>query len=195
MKFSIIRDAALITVFSLSIAATANAQQSIEEAISQCSKETNSLQRLVCFDRLAKTVREYTGAQQQLPTVSRQPAVVRPSTPAASVAAPEVQQQVQQQAEVATRNAPTAEEEFGLEHKRDTDAMISKLYAQISSISTNQRRKRTVTLDNGQQWQQQDGSTLKISVGDTIYIERGVLGAFYMSTDDVNKRMKVKRVN
>ena len=195
MKFSTIRDAALITVFSLSMAASANAQQSIEDAINQCSQETNSLQRLVCFDRLAKTVREYTGASQQLPTVTRQPTVVRPTAPEATVTVPQAQQQVQQEADVATRNVATAEDEFGLEHKRDTDVMISKLYAQVNAISTNQRRKRTVTLDNGQQWLQQDGSTLKISVGDTIYVERGVLGAFYMSTDDVNKRMKVKRVN
>ena len=100
MKFSIIRDAALISVFSLSMVASANAQQSIEDAINQCSQETNSLQRLGCFGRLAKTVREYTGAQQQLPTVTRQPAVVRPVAPEATAVAPQAQQQVQQQARV-----------------------------------------------------------------------------------------------
>lgn len=177
----------ILGVFSAGV----SAQQSIEDAITQCSSEKNSLQRLVCFDRVAKNVRQYTGVDQPLPTVSRQPVNVPRAT--SPTAAPRVS--APSQATQPSQPAMTAEQEFGIEHKRDTDKMIDKLYAVVTKLTVNQRRKRILTLDNGQTWQQQDSSTLKVSVGDTIYVERGVLGAFYLSNDDVNKRMKVKRVN
>ena len=180
----------LVSILGL-LSSGVSAQQTIEDAITQCSSEKNSLQRLVCFDRVAKSVRQYSGVDQALPTVSRQPVNVPRAAPQASTPRATVPNQAVQP----TQPVTTAEQEFGIEHKRDTSKMIDKIYAVVTKVSVNQRRKRIITLENGQVWQQQDGSTLKVAVGDTIYVERGVLGAFYLSTDNLNKRMKVKRVN
>lgn len=200
MKRRLFRESALVALICAGVFTSFNLQaqaSSIQDAMTKCSQVSNSLQRLVCYDRLAKSMRQYTGLEQSVSTVSRQPAVSaptqRPATPERpAVAATQAADPTTLTPSVAV---PTAEQEFGLEHKRDTDKMISRLYASIAQISTNQYRKRVITLENGQQWRQQDGSTLKIAVGDRVYIERGSLGSFYMSNDDVNKRMKVKRVN
>ncbi|WP_100642738.1 hypothetical protein [Alteromonas facilis] len=185
---------AVLLMALLGLSHVVNAQtQTVESAIQACSQESNSLQRLVCYDRLAKQLREYSGGKTALPTVSQRP-TPRPAqipahaqnkvaeTPAAVAASPSVV-------------TNSAQDQFGLEHRQDTDAMIQKIYAVVTDITSNAYKKRTITLDNGQRWRQQDGSSLKIAVGDTIYIERGVLGAFYLSTDDLNRRMKVKRAD
>ncbi|WP_100658079.1 hypothetical protein [Alteromonas flava] len=181
--FSLVLTAILLGANSATVLAQS---QTLQDAIQNCSSEANSLQRLVCYDRVAKSVREYKGGQLVLPSASVTPpaAQARVTPPAAPA---------RQVVDAPAAPVNDAESQFGLEHRQDTDAMIQKLYAVITKISTDARRKRLITLDNGQRWRQQDSSTLKVSVGDTVYVERGVLGAFYLSTDDVNKRMKVKR--
>lgn len=50
-----------------------------------------------------------------------------------------------------------------------------------------------ITLDNGSQWQQKDSQPLRLTVGMEVTIESGFLGAFFLSHDGVNRRIKVKR--
>ena len=200
MKRRLFRESALLTLTCAGVLLSSSAfaqSASIQDAMTECSKVSNSLQRLVCYDRLAKSMRQYSGLEQSVSTVSRQPSVpvTVPRTPVPDREPVTPSQTAQPQASAPTVAVPTAEQEFGLEHKRDTDEMISRINATVTEISTNQFRKRLITLENGQKWRQQDGSTLKISVGDRVYVERGALGSFYLSNDKVNKRMKVKRVN
>lgn len=194
LNFSFFSSKALLAAcLLLPLTAVVQAQQgTIAEAMEQCSSEKSSLKRLVCFDRLAKSIRQYSGVEQSvttaLPPISspRQPRLSQPNVaapsavpnrPAAEVAAP----------------LPTGEQAFGLEHKQDTDAMISKLYASVTKVDKSARGMSIITIDNGQVWRQNDGSALKIKQGDTVYIERGLLGAFYLGKDGLNRRMKVKR--
>lgn len=193
-KFSFFSSKAVIVAcLLLPFTATVGAQQgSIADAIEQCSSEKSSLKRLVCFDRLAKSMREYSGLEQSVTTAlppvasSRSQSQSRANIPAPSTSA------VRPPARAETV-APTGEQAFGLEHKQDTDAMISKLYASVTKVAKSARGMSIITIDNGQIWRQNDGSALKIKQGDTVYIERGLLGAFYLGKDGLNRRMKVRR--
>ena len=185
------RKALLAACLLLPLTATVTAQQSsVAEAIENCSSEKSSLTRLVCFDRLAKSMRQYSGLEQSVTT----------SLPPIASSRPQPQSQSRVPVPTATPNrqaavaaAPSGEEAFGLEHRQDTDAMISKLYASVSKVAKSVRGMSIITIDNGQVWRQNDGSALKIKAGDTVYIERGLLGAFYLGKDGLNRRMKVKR--
>ena len=165
-----------------------NAQQSsIAEAIDHCSNENNSLKRLVCYDRLAKSMRQYSGLNEAVSAVLPPKAIQRDSAPslsgpAATVATPAARQ-------------PTSEEQFGLERKRAAEkaAAIDKLYAKVLKVAKGSRNLVVFTLDNGQIWRQSESSTFTAKAGDTIYVERGAFGSFYMGKDNSNRRAKVKR--
>ena len=62
MKRRLFRESALFTLTCagvlLSFSACAQSA-SIQDAMTECSKVSNSLQRLVCYDRLAKSKRQY----------------------------------------------------------------------------------------------------------------------------------------
>jgi len=194
LKFSFFSPKAVIVAcLFLPFAATVNAQQgSVAEAIEQCSSEKSSLKRLVCFDRLAKSMRQYSGLEQSVTTALPPVPSSRPQTrsradlpvPSASPSIPSTSSETV---------APTGEQAFGLEHRQDTDAMISKLYASVTKVAKSARGMSIITIDNGQVWRQNDGSALKIKQGYSVYIERGLLGAFYLGKDGLNRRMKVKR--
>lgn len=170
-----------------------NAQQgSIAVAIEKCSSEKSSLKRLVCFDRMAKSMRQYSGLEQSL-TTAMPPIAASPIQPQSPAKLPVPAVATTPQGLVESASAPSGEQVFGLEHKQDTDEMISKLYGYVTDVTKSIRGMSIITIDNGQVWRQNDGSALKVKVGETVYIERGVLGAFYLGKDDLNRRMKVKR--
>ncbi|MBT0586042.1 hypothetical protein [Alteromonas oceanisediminis] len=178
------------TLFLLSGSAIAQ-QGTLSDAVEKCSKESNSLKRLVCFDNVAKSVRQY--AEGDVPL--RSEAMLRARS-AGNVAKSDPAPADRSGVVLPTDAAPTASsevQEFGLEHRRDTEKMIDKLYASVVKITTTPRSRKIIELDNGQVWRQNDGSALKIDVGDRVYVERGVLGAFYLGKDSLNRRMKVKR--
>jgi len=50
-------------------------------------------------------------------------------------------------------------------------------------------------LENGQVWQQSQSGRLVYRAQDPkIVIKRGMLGGYYLSVDDVNRRVRVKRL-
>ena len=167
-------------------------QGSIAVAIEKCSSEKSSLKRLMCFDRMAKSMRQYSGLEQSL-TTAMPPIAASPIQPQPPAKLPVPAVAAAPQGAVESASAPSGEQVFGLEHKQDTDEMISKLYGYVTDVTKSIRGMSIITIDNGQVWRQNDGSALKVKVGETVYIERGVLGAFYLGKDDLNRRMKVKR--
>lgn len=84
-------------------------------------------------------------------------------------------------------------EQFGLEHKDPNLGGESELRAVVTGVKKTTLGKMTLTLDNGQVWQQKDSKTLLLHEGDTVLIERGALSAFYLSAGG-NKRISVSRV-
>lgn len=65
----------------------------------------------------------------------------------------------------------------------------------VSDVTETPRGDAIVTLNNGMIWRQTDKKTnVKVDVGDSITIERGVLGSFYLGRNGQNSRMAVRRI-
>lgn len=175
-------------------AMTAHAE-TIGVALKQCSEESNSLQRLVCYDNVVKSINQYSG----LDTSVQPRETVQPSVAAAPSATSKSQTAVTLPATVPpttnTQNSPvlSPEQEFGLEAKTPAEE-IDKIYSVVAKVEKGRYDRYVITLENGGVWRQTGNDRLKVKVGQRIYIERGVLNAFYLSRDDLNRRMKVKRV-
>ncbi|RDV26657.1 hypothetical protein DXV75_06625 [Alteromonas aestuariivivens] len=153
----------------------------LEQSLSQCSAENDSLKRLLCYDRLAESLNQNQLQLQPSKGSENPPVVAVPPKTEAQVNSPKVASSGQEIA-------------FGLEHKQapkvDQD---ERLYGKITKLSETPYDKYIITLDNGTVWTQTDSSPLRLKVGDQVYVERGMLGAFYLSTDKVKRRIKVVR--
>ncbi|HEU4431041.1 MAG TPA: hypothetical protein VFT98_19940, partial [Myxococcota bacterium] len=87
----------------------------------------------------------------------------------------------------ATESAGALRKTFGLE----TPGSIS---TKAASVSRTAERLVEVTLENGQVWRQEDAVNFSVRVGDTIEIEEGALGAYYLMRNGQGRRIRVTRV-
>lgn len=168
----------LITAAIMLVSVQANA--SIEQQLSQCAATADKLDRLICYDKLAESVKADTISTQTIPTTVATVAV--PTTAAAIVAiAPQ---------------APAAKiaDDFGMEAKRVQENTVDKIYLEIQSIAEDAYGDIKVTFTNGQVWKQTDGRKYNVKQGETVYIEKAALGSFLMGTDDRNAKVRVKRL-
>lgn len=168
----------LITAAIMLVSVQANA--SIEQQLTQCAATADKLDRLICYDKLAESVKADTISTQAIPaTVAT---VAAPTTAAAIVAtAPQ---------------APAAKiaDDFGMEAKRAQENTVDKIYLEIQSIAEDAYGDIKVTFTNGQVWKQTDGRKYNVKQGETVYIEKAALGSFLMGTDDRNAKVRVKRL-
>ncbi len=181
MKFSVLR--AVLGVVSLTVASHAWAE-TIGDALSKCSATENSLQRLVCYDRVVKDMNQYEGLDIEAARTLSAPSVTmqRPMPPQANPAPrPPVA-------------ATTSEGEFGLEHQRDTQEELDELTSVISELRENPYGKLIVTLSNGHVWQQTDDARLSLEEGMEVKLKRGFLSAFFLSREGISTRIRVKRI-
>lgn len=167
--------------------------ETIADALQQCSNEQNDLKRLMCFDALTESMNIYANAEQSVDAVaSNQAKTVTPTPEAPTTPAPA--------APAAAASIPSAElsasDDFGLEAKRLAEEKLPKtLSAVVSEVTETPRGDAIVTLNNGMIWRQTDKKTnVKVEVGDSITIERGVLGSFYLGRNGQNSRMAVRRI-
>lgn len=168
----------LITAAIMLVSVQANA--SIEQQLTQCAATADKLDRLICYDKLAESVKADTISTQAIPATVATVAV--PTTAAAIVAtAPQ---------------APAAKiaDDFGMEAKRVQENTVDKIYLEIQSIAEDAYGDIKVTFTNGQVWKQTDGRKYSVKQGETVYIEKAALGSFLMGTDDRNAKVRVKRL-
>jgi hypothetical protein len=180
--------ALLLLVSMLSSSAFLAHAETVGEALAKCSETKNSLQRLVCYDRAEKALNRHSGIQAPMPSA----VAISPSTTNAS---PRTNAPVtpRQSAPVA-RQETRPDSEFGLEHKIVSKDLADAFSGTVVSISKTIREQLILTFDNGAVWRQTSDDSIRIRKGQTVTIERGVLGAFYAKIDGVKKRMKVERV-
>lgn len=164
------------------------AEPSVEAGV-RCAQVKDSLERLVCYDRV------FSGAQ--VPVAAPAPRAVAPA-PAAPVAAPAAP--VAAPAAVAS-TPPPAPREFGddqvkrSEKQRQAESGPTSLTAQVSGLREYRPRTYLITLDNGQIWRQMDMDSLfQVAEGDTVQIEKGRLGGYRMARTS-NGRSGWVRVN
>ena len=93
----------------------------------------------------------------------------------------------------AVTNPP--EDNFGKEHRQVAADPVDQLYATVSDISFSPRKELIITLDNGQIWRQNGSGQFTLQTAERIYINRGLLGAFYLGKDGSNRTLKVVRSN
>ncbi|GGD76453.1 hypothetical protein [Lacimicrobium alkaliphilum] len=168
MKISV-----FLIIPALFMGAAAQAE-TLADAMQQCSKEENSLKRLVCYDRLSKDLRQFENSP--LPQSSQSLS----SSAHSDSARPE------------SESPSTQMQEFGLPEKSE---MISedKILVSVAEKRRNARGKWVLEFTNGQMWEQTDSQDYYFPDGQ-IYIEKGFLGAFFLGSEESKRRMRVKRI-
>jgi hypothetical protein len=178
------------------------------QALEKCSQVENSLQRLTCYDEIVNGInkqntlseRSQRSASLNTQIENKPPSVVVPPVITPSVVPPpvtppiNVDASVTTKAQAANKESQPLQEYFGIEEKQIKEQSVDKIYATVVKVIKNARKKRIFTLDNGQVWRQTETDSLSIKQDDIIYIERGILGSFYMSKDQVNRKFRVKRI-
>jgi hypothetical protein len=142
--------------------------------LQQCRSVTNDLQRLICYDKIGKT-----GSASTYTTV-------------AAATTNTIVARTQATAEEASSN-PVAE--FGLEHKETARKIeaIDNVSLELQSTETNKLGFIVFTFTNGQVWRQTTKEFFSIEEGNTYQVERGILGAFYLSKAGTNRKVRVVR--
>ncbi|MDT3308429.1 hypothetical protein [Shewanella vaxholmensis] len=159
------------------------ANASIEQQLTQCAATADKLDRLICYDKLAESVKGVTSA---LASTQAEPATVAtvavPTAVAVAATAPQ---------------APAANivDDFGMEAKRVQENTVDKIYLEVQSITEDPYGAIKVTFTNGQVWKQTDGRKFNLKQGEKVYIEKAALGSFLMGTDERNAKARVKRLN
>ena len=157
--------------------------ETVSDALQACSTETNSLKRLVCFDRIVKNMRQYEGLDDTVARSLPVPTNTVRATPTPTRPIQESNQEI---------------DNFGLEPEPEasTATMVDgKLFAMIMATKQIQSSKYQFTLDNGQIWEQTNAQIGGVpKAGDRVSIESGILGAFFLSKEGANKRFRVKRI-
>jgi hypothetical protein len=164
-------------------ATSALAQDSLSAQLTSCLEIPGVLQRLACYDRVAHSLPQTSGARK--PGVDAGRAVLRATPPLASTVPPVVA-------------APPA---TGLGSERLPQSASLARRAQemtsgVTDISYDARGRFTVTLENGQVWRQLEGDSnvLQASRISRVRISRGALGSYDLNVIGRNASYRVVRL-
>jgi hypothetical protein len=172
--------------------------QALPASVIVCADEPDAAKRLSCYDREVARLR--TAASDTIASAASAgvPATGSAGTGSATTApaTPRVS------GGPASASSAAAVDSFGMTgelQRKEGGAppapKLDKLTAHITAVSYKPYGQAIVTLENGQVWEEAEvGMHLPLRSGDVATIERGVLGAFYMSTAHV-LGVRVKRVH
>jgi hypothetical protein len=174
--------------------AIAAAQSSPPDPLDACAKLTDATARLACFDhemqrRHATT--PPTPAATSTPAATGRPAATTTPTVTPTPA-------------TAAANQQHADENIGLEgtqlHKKlkeqgvePNPEPVKPIVSTIARLLPRPDNEYAFELDNGQTWEQAESKTLNVNPHDTVTIQPGVLGAFFMTTQR-HQRVRVHRI-
>jgi hypothetical protein len=157
---------------------SAAASAGVDDALRECRSMSDTEARLHCYDAIAVPPAAPAPVSETVPEPATPPSAV--TEPAAAEAGP-----------VASPVQPD-ESRFGLEDQLQ-DAP-SQLIGTVSAVDRNAMDRLVLTLENGQVWQQSGSERLFVDPGDVVYIHRGALTAFYLSTSENGRRYRFSRV-
>lgn len=155
----------------------------IASALESCSKEQNSLKRLVCFDQIAKNMRQYDGLEQRVASVRTEGVARVPANSDVST----VNNNNNESSDVDSFGLPTP----SMESVKMVDGKLMAVLQSVTKLAFDRHR---FELANGQIWEQTDSKGPVPKQGDNIIVEKGVLGAFFLKKADSNRRFRVKRI-
>ncbi|MCA1768295.1 MAG: type VI secretion protein [Idiomarina sp.] len=157
----------------LFVASNAGAQQG---ALKECAGIEDSLERLVCYDNLAKI--QHGKPQEEAKEKNK---------------SKEMKAKAAQRAEW-NDNDNASEQKFGMEHKSGSNT-VDRLEVEVASKKQDPYKKWQIELTNGQVWKQTDSrGYFSWEEDDTYYIERGALNSFFFGREGSNRRLRVQRV-
>jgi hypothetical protein len=180
--------------------------ESLLAVMRSCAAQADGSARLQCYDRGvaqfkgADTVAENDTACSD--TGLSQPAVSSKSPPAVSSKSSAA---VGSKSSAATQVTPAPganTDQFGLttgqvlrkESNGERSPALKKMTARIVTLSHRPGGALVLHLDNGQVWEQtEDGPDLHIAAGDPVAIDRGILGAYWLSPVSGHLAVKVRR--
>jgi hypothetical protein len=163
---------------------TSHAQAAIEQQLAHCATIADNASRLQCYDQLAQAsdhVAVSAVAETNAKT-SPNPALTPKLATAPSLT---VNPQTSVKADAVA--------EFGAPRKEDNQALEQIRYP-VTSAQKGLRGGYTVTLANGQVWQQIGSESFRVKQGQTVVIEKAALGSFLMHVDGTNNSIRVKRL-
>ena len=187
--------ASLVLVVATAPALAADASGPAIDKLVACADLTDSLQRLVCFDREIAPLKSRTRARAApapSPAPAAAPAMPAPVAPPPAVAV----------APAPTPPAPTSapasfgQEQLSSKARPAATAEEQALHARITTIRGS-GAAFVVSLDNGQTWRHEDltlGAYLK--EGEAVTIRKGTLGSYRLTRDDGDSKnwIRVTRV-
>lgn len=89
-------------------------------------------------------------------------------------------------------------DDFAKEHVKKTTKELEKeidsITLTVSKLSKTVRGQWKITFENGQQWQQKDSGTLSLQQGDEVTLTKGAFSSVFLQKENINRRIKVKRL-
>ena len=154
--------------------------------LKKCADNKDSLERLVCYDNIVKSLKDKAAPNAPVAIRTTEPKDPINKTVATrpSVTKPIVVQQQQKQ---------IYENEFGEEHLNKPEESIDEVFFTVKSVRQTGRNKLSITFENGQVWHQSDDNYIKITPGNRVKLTKGMLGVIYLKTENQKRRIKVKR--
>lgn len=173
------------------------AAQGSPDPLDACVKQTDATARLACFDHEMQRRHATTPAATSTPAATGSPAATTTPTATATPAATAAPGTA-----AADRNH--ADENIGLEgtqlHKKLKEQgvetkpePVKPIVSTIARLLPRPDNQYAFELDNGQTWEQAESKTLSVNPHDTVTIQPGVLGAFFMTTQR-HQRVRVHRI-
>lgn len=166
-------------------AMSAGVDAGLEASVYACRSLSDDSQRLACYDAVldARSAVETTLVDAAAEVARAATPDVPPSTTTAGVPGA---------ADAGKDAEDRAAAEFGFEdHLKDAP---KQLISTVTLTDRNAKGGLVVSLANGQVWQQTGGERLFLNPGDTIYLFRGAMSAFYLSTSATGRRYRVSRL-
>lgn len=179
------RTVALACLLVMGLPANA-AESPLPRSLLDCARETDSLRRLVCYDREVARSAGPPAVAESVASPVAAPAVPPVAPPAPAVA----------QAPVASATTFGDEQVAALRKERE-EATEQSITAGIVSLKPWRAGANLITLDNGQVWRQEESeSYFPMKDGDTVRIERGMLGSYHLTLvqEGWKRRTRVSRV-
>lgn len=185
------RQKLLFALLGFTIYSQAAQAESVEDPVITCSKESNPLKRLVCFDEIAEQI---SSLEQKNDAVTSKPPeqVVQPLDSGAK--------RIPLKNTVSTLPETKGKDDvdsFGLAPPPEGGTFLvdGELKSIIKEIQSSHMRRLRFVLENGQVWEYADNSKVGLpNIGDNIVVRPGALGSFYLRKANVNRSFRVKRI-
>lgn len=153
----------------------------LPQALLDCVRENDDVERLACYDRY---VAIFAGESDKLADATPAPDVGVANRGAPPLERPDAVHAFGMTGELARRN-----------RSADEPAVPEFINAGISRIVEKPRGERIVYLDNDQVWEERTRARgLLLEVGDIITVEAAALGSFRMVGPDGNRSTGVRRI-